>query len=104
MISIINSHSPDCLPYISYDVNSQNLVLDQLIILIEIFFFILITCLLDIVLGNELTKYCGSLFFFFFFAAILKIFFPTMNRCTVNKFSSCLSANKASVPWHMYTY
>ena len=40
-------HSPYCQSYNSYDVN---LVLDQLIIPTLIFFFNLITCLLDIVL------------------------------------------------------
>ena len=39
-----------CLPYSSCDVSSENLVLDQLIIPLMIFFFILITYLLDIVL------------------------------------------------------
>ena len=38
------------LPYSSCDVSSKNLVLDQLIISYVIFYFILITCLLDIVL------------------------------------------------------
>ena len=37
-----------CLPYNSHDVSSLNLVLGQLIIPLMIFFFILITCLLDI--------------------------------------------------------
>ena len=44
------SNSPYCLPYNPNDVDSENLVLDQLIISKLIFFFILITCLLDIVL------------------------------------------------------
>ena len=44
------SSSLYCLPYSSYDVRSENLVLDQLIIPLMIFFFILITYLLDIVL------------------------------------------------------
>ena len=44
------SNSPYCLPYGSYDVTSESLVLDQLIIPTLIFFYILITCLLDIVL------------------------------------------------------
>ena len=44
------SNSPYYLPYNSYDVSSENLVLDQLIIPWLIFFSILITCLLDIVL------------------------------------------------------
>ena len=43
-------NSPYCQPYNSYDVSSENLVLDQLIIPKLIFFFILITCLVDIVL------------------------------------------------------
>ena len=44
------SNSPYCLPYNSYNVRLENLELDQLIIPQFIFFFILITCLLDIVL------------------------------------------------------
>ena len=44
------SSSLDCLPYNSFDVCSENLVLNQLIIYTLIFFFILITCLFDIVL------------------------------------------------------
>ena len=44
------SNSPNCLPYNSYNVSLENLKLDQLIIPQFIFFFILITCLLDIVL------------------------------------------------------
>ena len=44
-------HSPHCQPYNSYyNVRSENLVLDQLIIPNLIFFFILITYLVDIVL------------------------------------------------------
>ena len=43
-------NSPYCQPYNSYDVSSENLVLDQLIIPKLIFFFIFITCLVDIVL------------------------------------------------------
>ena len=39
-----------CQYYNSYDVSSENLVLDQLIIPKLIFFFILITYLVDIVL------------------------------------------------------
>ena len=39
-----------CQPYNSYDVSSENLVLDQLIIPKLIFFFILIIYLVDIVL------------------------------------------------------
>ena len=44
------SNSFYCLPYSSCDINLENLVLNQLIIPWLIFFFILITCLLDIVL------------------------------------------------------
>ena len=44
------SNSPYCLPYGSCDVSLENLVLDQLIIPFLRLFFILITCLLDIVL------------------------------------------------------
>ena len=44
------SNSLYCLPYSSCDVSFENLVLDQLIIPLSIFFFIFITCLLDIVL------------------------------------------------------
>ena len=43
-------NSPYCQPYSSYGVSSENVVLDQLILPKLIFFFILITCLLDIVL------------------------------------------------------
>ena len=43
-----NSHY--FLPYSSYDISLENLVLDQLIIPKLIFFFVLITFLLDIVL------------------------------------------------------
>ena len=39
-----------CLPYSSCDVSLENLVLDQLTIPLLIFFLILITCLLDVVL------------------------------------------------------
>ena len=39
-----------CLPYNSYDVSSDNLLLDQLLIPLLTFVFFLITCLLDIVL------------------------------------------------------
>ena len=42
------SHSPYCLQYNFYTVSLENLVLDQLIISSLIFFFILITCLLDV--------------------------------------------------------
>ena len=41
--------SPYCQPYNSYNVSSENLVLDQLIIPKLIFFFILIAYLVDIV-------------------------------------------------------
>ena len=44
------SNSPYCLPYNSYDVNLENLVLDQLIIPCLVFYFILITSMLNIVL------------------------------------------------------
>ena len=52
---VLNSHdlisnSPYCLPYSFGDVSSENLVLDQLIIPKLIFFFTLITCLLDFIL------------------------------------------------------
>ena len=43
----VSSH---CQPYNSYNVSSENSVLDQLIILKLIFFLILITYLVDIVL------------------------------------------------------
>ena len=43
-------NSPYCQPYNSYNVSSDNLVLDQLIIPKLIFFFILITHLVVIVL------------------------------------------------------
>ena len=43
-------NSPYCQPYNSYNVSSENLVLDQLIIPKLIFFFILITYLVDTVL------------------------------------------------------
>ena len=42
------SHSLYCLQYNFYTVSLENLVLDQLIISSLIFFFILITCLLDV--------------------------------------------------------
>ena len=45
-----NLSFPYCQPYSSYNVSSENLVLDQLIIPKLIYFFILIICLLDIVL------------------------------------------------------
>ena len=44
------SGSPYCLPYNSYDVSSESLVLDQLMIPKLIFFFIHITCLHYIVI------------------------------------------------------
>ena len=44
------SNSPYFLPYNLYDVSSENLALNPLIIPKLIFFFILITCLFDIVL------------------------------------------------------
>ena len=43
-------NSPYHQPYNSYNVSSENLVLDQLIIPKLIVFFFLITCLVDIVL------------------------------------------------------
>ena len=43
-------NSPNCQPYNSCSVSSENIVLDQLIILKLIFFFILITYLVDTVL------------------------------------------------------
>ena len=43
-------NSPYCQPYNSYNVSSENLVLDQIIIPKLIFFFILITYVVDIVL------------------------------------------------------
>ena len=43
------SNSPYCLPYNSVNVNLENLVLDQPIFPLLIFFFIFINCLLDIV-------------------------------------------------------
>ena len=51
------SNSPYCLPNSSCDVSLENLVLDQLIIPYLIFFFILITCLLD-----NLYWYCKEKF------------------------------------------
>ena len=47
------SNSPFRLLYNSYDVSLENLVLDQLLIPLLIFLFILVTCLLDIVLISE---------------------------------------------------
>ena len=52
-------NSPYCLPYNLRDVRLGNLELDQPIIPLLIFFFILITCLLNIVLimlGEILSK------------------------------------------------
>ena len=46
----ISSTFPYSLPYNSYDISSENLVLNQLIIPKLIFLFILITCLFDSVL------------------------------------------------------
>ena len=43
-------NSPYCQPYRSYNVSSENLALDQLIIPKLVFFLILITYLVDIVL------------------------------------------------------
>ena len=43
-------NSPYCQPYDSYNFNSQNLVLDQIIIPKLIFFSVLITYLVDVVL------------------------------------------------------
>ena len=43
-------NSPNCQPYNSYNVSSENLVLDQLLIPKLIFFFILMTYLVDILL------------------------------------------------------
>ena len=42
------SNSPYCLLYSSYDVSTENLLLDQLIIPELMFFFILITSLLEV--------------------------------------------------------
>ena len=47
------SYSPYYLPYNSYDVSSESLVLDHLITSLLIFFYILITFLLDIVLLSQ---------------------------------------------------
>ena len=44
------SKSPYCLPYNSYHLCSENLVLDQLIIPLLLFFCSLVMCLLDVVL------------------------------------------------------
>ena len=50
VINPLTSNSPYCQPNNSYNVSSENLALDQPIIPKFIFFFILITCLVDIVL------------------------------------------------------
>ena len=55
MIELLNSqdlisNSPYCLLYNSYDVSLENLELDQPIIPKLIFFYILISCLLDIII------------------------------------------------------
>ena len=50
LASCINPLTPQCQPYNLYNVISENLALDQLIIPKLIFFFILITYLVDIVL------------------------------------------------------
>ena len=47
-------------PYTFYNVSSENLVLDQLIFPKLIFFLILITYLVDIVLTLYLEKFCLS--------------------------------------------
>ena len=52
-------NSPYCRPYNSYDVSSENLVLDQLIIPKLLFFFILITRRLDIVWHCEEKLFLG---------------------------------------------
>ena len=53
-------NSPYCLPYNSYGVSSQNMVLDLLTTPLLIFIAILITCELDIVLLRTmcLSAYC----------------------------------------------
>ena len=53
-------NSPYCLPYNSYGVSSQNMVLDLLTTPLLIFVAILITCELDIVLLRTmcLSAYC----------------------------------------------
>ena len=61
-------NSPYYLPYSSCDVSLENLVLEQLIIPSLVFFVILITCLLDIVLilkgvkGLNIADYLGRTF------------------------------------------
>ena len=52
------SNSPYCLLCKSYDINLENLVLDQTTIPLLIFFFILITCLLDAIWINSKEKFC----------------------------------------------
>ena len=49
---VLVSNSLNCLPYNSYDVASKNLVLDQLTQI----FFILSTCLLDIISKEKLSR------------------------------------------------
>ena len=44
------SNSPNCLLYNSYDVTLENLELDQPIVPKLIFFYFLISCLLDIII------------------------------------------------------
>ena len=48
LIQDLISNSPYCLLYSSYDVSNENLLLDQLIIPELMFFFILITSLLEV--------------------------------------------------------
>ena len=54
------SNSPYSLLYNSYDVSSENLVLDQLILCLMISLFIFITCLADIVRRNSILITYGS--------------------------------------------
>ena len=49
-------NSPYCLLYKSYYINLENLVLDQTTIPLLIFFSLLITCLLDAVIGSILRR------------------------------------------------
>ena len=49
-LSDVINNSPYCLPSFSYDISSENLVLDQLIVLHLMFVVILITFLLDMLL------------------------------------------------------
>ena len=51
-------NSPYCLLYKSYGINLENLVLDQTTIPLLIFFFLLITCLLDAVWINSKERFC----------------------------------------------